>query len=103
MKPLTFKNEYNIKKILWKSREVQSYCPLGTDYCTYRFEVEMVAGGVLFDYDVLHEWIDKNINGKVNTREMACHKLYCLLVKELKPVSLTVRAFNTADNSYIEI
>lgn len=89
-KELTFKNIYNVKRIKWESENVENYCPLGEDWCTYKYRVEMRPHENLFDYDVLHRWITDNLQGKTHTCEEAAHKLYQYINQEVRPYELKV-------------
>lgn len=100
---MKIENKENIKKIHWISPYIQSYCPLGEDYCTYRLEIDICPNKYYFDYDVLAEWIFKTLNNNTNTREKFAFIVYDKLMNELNPKKLSVKCFNIADNSYIEI
>ena len=42
-------NEYNVKSIHWESREIECFCPLGSDWCTHKFIVDAKVGRYIFD------------------------------------------------------
>ena len=102
MKELEIKNEYNIKKVHYISPDVQNYCPLGEDYCTYKVVVDLVPAAHIFNYDVLSDFICNLRNGS-RTREQFAFMIYDYLMINLAPKSLQVTVYNTADDSYIII
>lgn len=101
-KILGITNGYNVKKIHYISPDIQNFCPLGKDFCTYKVVVDMIPAALLFDYDVLSEFISEMNNGE-RTREQFAFEIYTHLIKNLAPKSLQVTVYNTADNSYIII
>lgn len=96
-------NEYNVKSIHWESREIECFCPLGSDWCTHKFIVDAKVGRYIFDLYLLDDWITENIKGKKLTMEQSAHKLYHFLLSEIEPDSLSVKELNKQGGYVIEI
>ena len=103
VKTVRLPNEYNVKKVHWKSREFETFCPLGQDHCTHQFEVDVKCIRYIFDLYLLDDWITENIAGKELTMEGAAYTLYHYLVDELQPEELTVKCLNGAGGYIVEI
>ena len=96
-------NEYNVKKVHWESREVECFCPLGNDWCTHKFVVDVECGRYIFDLYKLDDWITENIKGQQMTMEQSAHALYKFLVYEIEPTSISVKEYNGIGGYIVEI
>ena len=83
------KNEYKVTSITI-SGEAKCFCPLGQDWYTNRFTMELQPDEVIPDYCEIDRYIDENINGKHYIIEEAVKILYEYLASTYAPDFLRV-------------
>lgn len=86
------KNKYGIRNITVDA-QAKCYCPLGNDWYTNQFRIDMDVAEDIPDYVKLDEWVAKNINGKSMIIEEATATLYQHIVNEYKPYSCSISSY----------
>ena len=89
---MTFKNEQGITKIKF-TQNAQCFCPLGNDWYTNQFTVEIVPNELLADYVDVEKFIRKEISGKTLILEEAVSTLFNYIQTEIKPKYLKVSSY----------
>lgn len=86
------KNTYGIRKITIKA-ETKCYCPLGHDWYTNHFEIEMEPDKAIPDYCAVDNWIKENLSGKHHIVESAVCELHAYICANFAPHSCVVRSY----------
>lgn len=86
------KNTFGIGMITIEST-AKCFCPLGNDWYTNQFSIDIEPGEYIPDYCQLDNWIAKNINGKHMIIEQAVAMLYEYLKDTYKPNELQVESY----------
>lgn len=86
------KNEYGISKIKIDATS-KNYCPLGKDWYTNNFEIELRAGDFIPDYCEVDNYINQTINGRQMIIEEAVKYLHDFIVKKYNPDKCVVRSY----------
>lgn len=86
------KNKYGIRNISIDA-QAKCYCPLGRDWCTNHFTIDIEVAEDIPDYVKLDEWISENINGHSMIIEEATAAVYQHVMDEYSPYSCTVRSY----------
>ncbi len=89
---MTFKNETGVTRIKF-TQNAQCFCPLGNDWYTNQFEVEIVPDKLLVDYIDVEKFIRKEISGKNYIIEEAVSTLFNYIENEIKPKYLKVGSY----------
>lgn len=85
-------NVYGIRNVTIDVN-AKCFCPLGNDWYTNQFHIDMDVANCIPDYVELDKWVDENINGQSMIIEAAVAKVREYIVKEYKPISCTVRSY----------
>jgi hypothetical protein len=80
-------NEYGVKRITMYPKAI-CYCPLGKDWYTNKFEVEMQVKDVIPDYCEVEKWLGENIRGKPLIIEEAVRMFREYLIETYSPASI---------------
>ena len=86
------KNEYKINQICIDST-AKCYCPLGKDWYTNQFTINMNPSELIPDYCELDAFIKEELNGKHLIIEAAVAKLYELIEEKYSPSYLEVVSY----------
>ena len=89
---MRLQNTYEIKRIVIDA-EAKCYCPLGKDWYTNHFAIEMELADFLPDYCDVDDFVAKNINGKEFIIEKAVALLYDYIKEEYRPAYCKVTSF----------
>lgn len=93
--------ELNISKI-HISPNAKCFCPIGKDWYTNMFTIEMVPDNIIPDYVEVDEFVQKSINGKDLLIEQAVNTLYNFMKETYQPKSLKVSSsVGDAAHSYV--
>lgn len=82
-------NKYGIKNVTIKAR-AKCFCPLGNDWYTNKFDIEIGVADCIPDYIDVDKWIAENINGKSMIIEEAVSKVHQYIMDGYKPHSCSV-------------
>lgn len=94
-------NTYGIKQIKIEST-AKCFCPLGQDWYTNRFLVDICPDKHIPDYCEFDKWIAENINGKELIIEDAVSKLYDYFTRTYEPKHCVVQSeVNDAKHSNV--
>lgn len=86
------KNEYGISRIKIEAK-AKNYCPLGKDWYTNNFEVELEVAHYIPDYCDIDEYIYLTINGRQMIIEEAVKYLHDFIVNKYSPDKCVVRSY----------
>lgn len=86
------KNKYGIKNVTIDA-EAKCYCPLGKDWYTNQFTIDIDVAADIPDYVKLDEWIAENINGHSMIIEEAVATVYEHVMDEYNPYNCSVRSY----------
>lgn len=86
------KNEYKIEHISIEST-AKCFCPLGKDWYTNQFTIDMYPNSYLPDYCELDAFIKENINGRHLIIEAAVAMLFEHVMEKYSPASLDVISY----------
>lgn len=86
------KNEYKINEISIDAT-AKCFCPLGKDWYTNQFTVNMTPSGFIPDYCEIDAFIKDEINGKHFIIEAAVAMLYEHITEKYRPASLEVLSY----------
>ena len=89
---MTFKNEQGITKIKF-TQNAQCFCPLGNDWYTNQFTVEIVPNELLADYVDVEKFIRNEIAGKSFILEDAVSTLFNYIHEQVEPKYLKVSSY----------
>ncbi len=89
---MTFNNSYDITKIEF-TQNAQCYCPLGDDWYTNQFTVQIVPDKLLVDYVEVEKFIRKEIGGKSYILEEAVSTLFNYIQDSMQPKYLRVSSY----------
>lgn len=85
-------NSYGIERITIDI-EAKCYCPLGKDWYTNKFTVEVCPGKYIPDYCELDAWVNENINGQHMIIERAVEMLHEHVVAMYHPIECHVASY----------
>ena len=85
-------NEYGISRIKIEATS-KNYCPLGKDWYTNNFTVEIDVAHYIPDYCDVDEYIYQTINGRQMIIEEAVKYLHDFVVKKYSPDKCVVRSY----------
>lgn len=85
-------NTHGIKKITIFA-EAKCFCPLGKDWYTNRFEIDIEPAQYIPDYCDIDKYIAENINGKHMIIEEAVAKLYEYIKGEYAPAKCKISSY----------
>lgn len=85
-------NKYGIKNITINP-QAKCYCPLGQDWYTNQFTIDIDVAENIPDYVELDKWISGNINGKAFIIEEAVSELHKHIMNTYKPYSCSIRSY----------
>lgn len=86
------KNNYGIRNISIDA-EAKCFCPLGNDWYTNQFTIDIEVAHDIPDYVVLDKWIAEHINGRSMIIEEATAAVYQHVMETYQPYSCTVRSY----------
>lgn len=85
-------NEYGISRIKIEST-AKNYCPLGKDWYTNNFTIEIDVADSIPDYCDIDEYIYMTINGRSMIIEEAVKYLHDFIVNKYNPDKCVVRSY----------
>lgn len=86
------KNKYGIRNISIDA-QAKCYCPLGRDWYTNHFTIDIEVAEDIPDYVELDKWIAENINGRSLIIEEATAAVYQHVMENYQPYSCAVRSY----------
>ncbi len=96
-------NKYGVTTIKDYPR-AKCFCPIGQDWYTNQFKVEIAPGKVIPDYCELDRFVKKEIDGRHMIIEEAVAKLYNHIKEQYSPASLKVLStVNDAAHSTVTV
>ena len=86
------KNDYGISRINIEAT-AKNYCPLGRDWYTNNFTIEIEVAHSIPDYCDVDDYIYQTINGRQMISEEAVKYLHDFIVKKYSPDRCVVRSY----------
>lgn len=86
------KNKYGIRNISIDA-QAKCYCPLGRDWYTNHFTIDIEVAEDIPDYVKLDGWIAENINGHSMIIEEAAATVHRHIMNEYSPYSCSVCSY----------
>lgn len=86
------KNKYGIRNISIDA-QAKCYCPLGRDWYTNQFTIDIEVANDIPDYVKLDEWIAENINEHSMIIEEAVATVYEHVRDEYNPYNCSVHSY----------
>ena len=85
-------NKFGIRSINIEI-EAKCFCPIGKDWYTNKFDIDIEPEKLIPDYCELDKWVKENINGKELLIEEAVSKLYNHIIETYYPYSCDIASY----------